>query len=58
MVEFKYDGVANETFFKDQTIPRSMFYKMKTDFFPKVYFSLVPKGKWYGSKFIFKPTFK
>lgn len=30
---------------------------MKKEIFPRVYFSLVPKGMWFGKSTFFKPTF-
>ncbi|KAI9019070.1 sulfide-quinone oxidoreductase [Hyaloraphidium curvatum] len=60
LAEFTYGGVPKETFghLLDQSMPRYMFYKLKTDFFPWVYWKFWPQGRWYGSKGFFKPTFE
>lgn len=50
LAEFKYDGVIDETFFKDQEKPRYIFYIMKRFFFPLAYWWLVPRGMWLGRK--------
>lgn len=57
LAEFKYGGVASETFFKNQEVPRKSFFYMKKEVFPWVYFNIVPKGKWYGHDIIKKPHF-
>jgi len=56
MIEFKYGGVADESFYSDQTIPRKSFHFLKKEVFPRAYFGLMPKGNWYGRN-VFKPTF-
>ena len=58
LIEFKYNGLSDETFFKDQTQPSRIFYYMKTKIIPKVYFNLLPKGLWFGRNAIFKPKFE
>lgn len=50
LAEFKYDGVIDETFYKDQEKPRYIFYFMKRFFFPLAYWWLVPRGMWLGRK--------
>jgi eukaryotic sulfide quinone oxidoreductase len=50
LAEFKYDGVVDETFFKDQEKPRFLFYLMKRFFFPLAYWFMVPRGWWAGRK--------
>lgn len=57
LAEFKYDGLACETFTSKQENPSRLFYMMKKDIFPRVYFNLVPKGQWYGNKTVFKPKY-
>ncbi|CAI2368701.1 unnamed protein product [Moneuplotes crassus] len=57
LAEFKYGGASNETFYSKQDIPSRIFYQMKKDLFPWIYFNLVPKGQWYGNKTVFKPRF-
>lgn len=56
MIEFKYGAEADETFFADQTVPRSLFYYMKKEVFPRGYFSMMPTGNWFG-RAVFKPKF-
>lgn len=57
LAEFSYGGVPHETFYKAQDKPSKLFYYMKRETFPWVYFNLVARGKWYGNKTIFKPRF-
>jgi len=57
MIEFKYDNLPSETFYDRQTEPNRLFYHMKKDVFPRVYFNLVPTGYWYGHKTVIKPRF-
>jgi hypothetical protein len=56
-IEFKYENQPAETFYENQTEPNYMFYLMKKEVFPRVYYNLVPRGLWFGKKTIFKPTF-
>ena len=44
MIEFKYGGIADESFFADQTKPKKIFHFLKKEIFPRAYFSLVPRG--------------
>jgi hypothetical protein len=37
LAEFKYDHELAQTFFNDQEKPRRIFYHLKKDFFPAVY---------------------
>lgn len=60
LCEFKYGGVPDETFAKvpgigSQDVPRRVFYHLKKDFFPSVYWNSFVKGTWYGPKAWFKP---
>ncbi|ETS80038.1 hypothetical protein PFICI_07567 [Pestalotiopsis fici W106-1] len=51
LAEFKYDGVLKETFGRfgvDQAVPRRLFYHLKKDFFPWVYYKALVKGTWAG----------
>ena len=57
LAEFKYERKDNETFYINQNKPSRLFYFMKKSIFPWVYFNLVPKGKWYGNRTIFKPKY-
>ncbi|KAK3402378.1 hypothetical protein B0T20DRAFT_137986 [Sordaria brevicollis] len=58
LAEFKYGGVPKETFgglpvvggALDQGTPRRMFYYLKKDFFPWVYYQAMVKGIWAGPK--------
>jgi len=50
LAEFKYDGVVDETFYKDQERPRVEFYFLKRFVFPLAYWFLVPAGRWFGRK--------
>jgi len=56
-MEFKYDGVPDETFNKHQDVPTKYFYWMKKTAFPYCYWKYAPEGKWYGKRTIFKPKF-
>lgn len=48
LAEFKYGGVPAETFghVVNQGLPRWIFFKMKTDFFPRVYWGPYMSGHW------------
>lgn len=52
LAEFKYGGKPHETFgtFLDQGTPRRVFYHLKKDFFPWVYYKFMVKGTWAGPK--------
>ena len=54
LAEFKYGGIPKETFGDmigfDQAEPRRLFYHLKKDFFPWVYFASMVKGTWGGPK--------
>lgn len=61
LCEFKYGGVPDETFAKvpgigSQDVPRRVFYHLKKDFFPSVYWNSFVKGTWYGPKAWFRPN--
>lgn len=61
LAEFTFGGVPNESFtgmFIDQSKPYKMFYYLKKDFFPFVYWNLAPKGSWYGTSGFSKPELK
>jgi len=57
MIEFKYDNLPNETFYSGQTTPNWMFYMMKKEVFPWVYFNVMPTGRWFGRDMFSKPTY-
>ncbi|KAF8319358.1 FAD/NAD-P-binding domain-containing protein [Clavulina sp. PMI_390] len=51
LAEFLYGGKPSETFARfglDQAVPRRVFFHLKKDFFPYVYFSRMVRGTWYG----------
>ena len=50
LAEFKYGGIPDETFFKDQERPRKIFYYLKKYSFPHIYWNLVPRGLWGGRR--------
>lgn len=61
LCEFKYGGVPDETFAKvpgigSQDVPRKVFYHLKKDIFPSVYWSSFVKGIWYGPKGWIRPN--
>ena len=57
-MEFKYGAQPAETFSSTrQTTPRKSFYFLKKEVFPRAYFDLMPKGKWFGTNGPFKPAF-
>lgn len=60
LCEFKYGGVLDETFAKfpgigSQDVPRRLFYHIKKDVFPAVYWNSFVKGTWFGPKTWFRP---
>ena len=57
LIEFKYNGVPAETFSGNiQVKPRSSFYYMKKEVFPRVYYDMMPQGRWFGKNMCFKPA--
>lgn len=57
LCEFKYGKIPDETFSKNQGQPSSLAFYMVRYLMPRAYWGLAPKGKWYGSRTIFKPKF-
>lgn len=57
LCEFKYQGVPDTTFSSKQNEPSRLAYHLTKDILPPIYFSLLPKGVWYGRDSIFKPKF-
>ena len=60
LAEFNYGFKPKETFSKllgDQVKPRRMYYYLKKDFFPYVYFESMVKGNWYGANGTRRPVF-
>lgn len=47
--EFRYGRQTWTTFKKDQTKPTKAFYQLKKEIFPRVYWGLMPKGRWFGA---------
>jgi sulfide:quinone oxidoreductase len=60
LAEFKYGLEPKETFaqFFDQTKPNRLFYYLKKDVFPKVYWGSMVKGQWFGTSLFSRPTFQ
>jgi len=60
LAEFKYGLVPAESFSRsvgDQAIPRRLFYHLKKDLFPWVYFNYYVKGRWFGPSGLSRPKF-
>jgi len=60
LAEFKYGLVPAETFSRsvgDQGTPRRVFYHLKKDIFPWVYFRYYVKGRWFGPAGLSRPKF-
>ncbi|KAH8167896.1 hypothetical protein CIB48_g353 [Xylaria polymorpha] len=58
LCEFKYGGVPKETFahiFGGQETPSALFYYLKKNIFPFVYWSYFLKGLWYGPSHFIRP---
>ncbi|KAI0256917.1 FAD/NAD-P-binding domain-containing protein [Lactifluus subvellereus] len=61
LAEFKYGLVPAESFANyvgDQATPRRLFYHMKKDLFPWVYFNYYVKGRWFGPSGLARPKFE
>ncbi|KAI6084495.1 FAD/NAD(P)-binding domain-containing protein [Hypoxylon rubiginosum] len=59
LCEFKYGGVPKETFANilgGQETPSRLYYHLKKDFFPYVYWNSFINGTWYGPSGFFKPN--
>ncbi|KAI4870343.1 FAD/NAD(P)-binding domain-containing protein [Hypoxylon rubiginosum] len=59
LCEFKYGGVPKETFANilgGQESPSRLFYYLKKDFFPFVYWNSFVSGTWYGPSGFFRPN--
>jgi NADPH-dependent 2,4-dienoyl-CoA reductase/sulfur reductase-like enzyme len=57
LIEFKYEGVADETFLSTQNKPNRAFFHFKRDIFPWVYWNIMPRGRWFGRRMIFPPKY-
>lgn len=60
LCEFKYGGVPKETFagvLGGQEKPRRVFYHLKKDFFPYIYWNSFVKGTWFGPKAYTAPKY-
>ncbi|BGP04017.1 hypothetical protein NBRC10513v2_007758 [Rhodotorula toruloides] len=58
LAEFKYGGIPKETFaplLGSQDVPNRFYYHLKKDFFPRVYWSALVKGVWFGTRGPFRP---
>jgi sulfide:quinone oxidoreductase len=58
LAEFKYGGVPKETFapyLGSQDKPSMLYYYLKKDFFPYVYWNSFVKGTWFGPKGFVRP---
>lgn len=49
LCEFKYGRKTSTSFKADQTQPSRMFYHLKKNVFPFVYWNLLPRGRWFGA---------
>jgi len=60
LAEFIYGLEPKESFadyFGDQAVPRKLYYYLKKDFFPAVYFNSMVKGEWFGPRGFFRPKY-
>lgn len=58
LAEFKYGLEPKETFrdiLGDQSKPSRLYYYLKRDFFPYIYFDRMVKGEWYGANGLSRP---
>ncbi|GAA5988455.1 hypothetical protein JCM10908_003574 [Rhodotorula pacifica] len=58
LAEFKYGGIPKETFapiLGSQDKPNALYYYLKKDVFPWVYWNSFVKGEWFGSRGPFRP---
>ncbi|GAA5959895.1 hypothetical protein JCM21900_005997 [Sporobolomyces salmonicolor] len=58
LAEFKYGGVPKETFapyLGSQDKPNALYYYLKKDFFPFVYWNSFVKGTWFGTNAWVRP---
>ncbi|GAA5831195.1 hypothetical protein JCM5353_006548 [Sporobolomyces roseus] len=58
LAEFKYGGVPKETFapyLGSQDKPNALYYYLKKDFFPYIYWNSFVKGTWFGPKGPIRP---
>ncbi|TIA88306.1 hypothetical protein E3P99_02689 [Wallemia hederae] len=60
LAEFKYGGIPKETFapvLGSQDKPNRLFYHLKKDIFPPVYWNYFVKGNWFGTRGPIAPNF-
>jgi sulfide:quinone oxidoreductase len=59
LAEFKYNAELAESFsaFTNQAVPNRAFYHLTKDVFPRVYFSHLVKGNWFGPRGVFPPQY-
>uniref|UniRef100_A0A0W0F900 Sulfide:quinone oxidoreductase, mitochondrial n=1 Tax=Moniliophthora roreri TaxID=221103 RepID=A0A0W0F900_MONRR len=56
LAEFKYGLEPKESFsWLDQGKPNRLFYHLKKDLFPAVYWRYMVKGKWFGTNGLYRP---
>lgn len=61
LAEFKYGGVPKESFawlMGSQDKPRLLYYLLKKDFFPWIYWVSFVKGTWFGATGFLRPAAK
>ncbi|CAK9786261.1 FAD/NAD(P)-binding domain-containing protein [Cutaneotrichosporon oleaginosum] len=60
LAEFKYNTELAETFsaLTNQSVPNRFFYHLTKDVFPRVYFSDLVKGTWFGRRAFFPPQYE
>jgi sulfide:quinone oxidoreductase len=57
LIEFKYGGIPDETFTSKQNEPSRLWFHMKRDALPWIYWHILPKGRWFGRNMIFPPRY-
>ena len=57
LMEFKYGGEPDMSFLPNQEKPNSLFFYVKRDMFPRIYWNLMPAGIWYGKRFTFRTRY-
>ena len=57
LAEFSYNAKVSETFGFDQSKANFMFYLLKKNFFPFIYWNIMPRGIWHGKAGIKKKVY-
>eukprot|EP00356_Strombidium_inclinatum_P003604 CAMPEP_0170486232 /NCGR_PEP_ID=MMETSP0208-20121228/5294_1 /TAXON_ID=197538 /ORGANISM="Strombidium inclinatum, Strain S3" /LENGTH=87 /DNA_ID=CAMNT_0010760103 /DNA_START=229 /DNA_END=492 /DNA_ORIENTATION=+ len=57
LMEFKYGGEPDMTFFSNQQKPSRLFYHFKRDLFARAYWWIMPQGWWYGKHVVIPPKY-